>query len=138
MIRFIVACGLALGYLVDTLLLRDVDHHEGPFIEEDKKILFPEIPLVSEEHYQKFSLFDRIRGMAPGVYYKQEDLWIVQDGWKKELWTCPKCLSMWLATPFSIFFLLRSKSITKTFIFHFAIAGVSTLYNFVVKRLMSS
>jgi len=144
MLEMMVSVGLGLSYIVDTLLLRQRETHEGPFPVESKCVVFT--GKIGEDsgkpHFQRFALFDRIRNLF-GIYDVEqmgdEQLFYVkEDSWKTEIFTCPKCLSMWAAFAFSIPYFLSTRNLWKTIIFHFGISGVSVLGNFTVGFLQAS
>ncbi len=127
-------------YFVRVLLLYQRESHEGPFIIEDKRVVFVEFDENEKRyksHFQRFSIFDRIRNFF-GVYDNEhgDELYYVKnreknaDFWKAEVFTCPHCLAMWVTIPFTLFFTISHfKNIGYAIVYHFMIAGaVSYLY----------
>lgn len=119
-VRLWLACIAALYALVDILLLQRKNSHYGPFPEEKSLILMDD----GGAHEQPITLLDRIRSLT-GIYEKGDTVWYLESGnWVVDVWTCPRCLSVWLAFLFSIPFLLWSRfALVKAFIFHFSLVG---------------
>jgi hypothetical protein len=113
---------LALAYIVKVMLLEEKEDHEGPWPSAVKKVYFQKA-----EHIQRVALFDYIRRIF-GAYHVSGDLWTVNEG-RAEVWTCPTCLSFWLAMPFSFILFLSEPFWQSGFvlILPFALASLSRL-----------
>lgn len=127
----IILSSFALFYLVCVLLLYERETHFGPFESLNKKVCF-----IHEDgaHYQPVALFDRIRALT-GIYKKEGNIWYVKRYWVTDVWTCPTCLSMWVAMPISVFLVVSGEVLIRDIvIIHFALAGISTfLHQFLDK-----
>lgn len=112
----------ALAYLVKVLMLEEKEDHEGPWPALFGRVYFPE-----SEHLQRVALFDRIRRIF-GVYIIEDNLWTVNEA-RAELWTCPVCLSFWVALPISALLLLSEPFWQSPFllILPFALSSASRL-----------
>lgn len=118
-------------YITHILLLERKVSHFGPFPSKTKIIYFPlsydeegeKIPA----HHQPAALFDYIRRLF-GVYKVNKDTWQVVDGSMSERWTCPVCLSFWVAIiPAIVLGLLTNPFIIPVYIF--SLSGVSSIVN---------
>ena len=125
---------LGLFYLTKILLLEPKDSHEGPFIQVGKHVIFP-MP-DHRVHVQRFSLFDQIRYWC-GAYFRDGHKFFVRNDWRTELWTCPFCLSLWLAFLFTIPFIFTAQpNVIEAMYYHFAIAGGANLLLAVYERFL--
>jgi hypothetical protein len=151
-LAFSVLSGFALYYLVSVLLLEEKESHYGPFPSDFIKVNWviredDETRIVS---YQA-TIFDKIRSLS-GLYEELQDdtidcedvpdmmqgecgngsyrVWIVRPD-RQEVWTCPKCLSIWLAIPF-YFIAFSLYGFGAALVSWFAIAGIShVVYSYV-------
>lgn len=120
--------GVPASYLLSVMILQERNDHYGPFRSKSRTVLF-----VSSAHEQPVVLFDWIRRLF-GTYTIMEDKWIVEESRESvERFTCPFCLSAWIALPFTLIILLTvplDKPIDYLFLFpvHFSIAIVSQLF----------
>lgn len=131
---YLFVAGLAASYITNVMTLRKRDSHEGPFIDESKRVVIQE---DSVPHFQKFSLFDRIRNLF-GIYERDNDLYYVKGGWKTEAFTCELCLSQWVSHLFSFPYFLHKRDLFKTFSLHFSIAAFSSLINYLMGFLLNN
>ena len=93
------ALGVPAAYVLRSLILERTTSHEGPFKSNHLRVVFPEVEDLPE-HSQAVAFFDYIR-LLFGVYKRSGKYWIVQYG-QAERFTCPFCLSFWVAYLFSI------------------------------------
>lgn len=125
--EIILLLGLACAYVVECLLLEEKIGHEGPFKLKSTFILFPDTG-----HIQQASFFDIIRRMCGVYYWKAENngfqtTWTVHPD-RSERFTCPFCLSFWIALLFSTpYVLLNSLPPFTAWTSHFAIAYFAVL-----------
>ena len=122
---YLVIAGLACSYLVKVLLLEQKISHEGPFVLETTFVFFEDT-----KHVQRFTLFDIIRFIF-GAYKRMpgmsgQRIFSPRDHWLAEIWTCPLCLSFWIALPFTalLYFSFHPPAYFIPQI-HFAIAFIS-------------
>lgn len=127
-LEIILLLGLAAGYITKSLVLEEKDTHVGPFQLKATFISFPDTG-----HIQQACLFDIIRFMF-GAYYKAEEQNEFQRVYevhpiRSERFTCPFCLSFWVALFFSIpamFFFQINPLLFP--VVHFSVATLSTLF----------
>jgi hypothetical protein len=115
--------GVPCSYIVECFLLQEKDDHEGPFKSKNTLIYFPE-----SGHTQRACLFDYIRALF-GVYDKSsvDNVWKVRAE-QSERFTCPFCLSFWVAFLFSVPAVLHFHlPISWFYPLHFGIAAVSRI-----------
>lgn len=96
--------GFPCAYLVGAFLLKRKSSHEGPFATPLKVVYFEAEQWGDDQlpaHTQRVALFDWIRRFF-GVYRVEGRVWKVRDDWRSEVWTCPFCLSFWMAFLFSL------------------------------------
>lgn len=115
--------GVACYYPVCVLLL---NFKGGPFT--DYRIRIDNI-----EEFWFLSIFDRFRDLFPNFYLKDDDgkRWVVnvnQSNWV-DLFSCPYCLSFWVAFPFSIFLGVYSGEWLWFPFYHLIITSVSIAMN---------
>lgn len=118
-------------YMTKFMLLEKKVSHFGPFPSSVKKVYFHlEIDDEGNEeppHFQPATLFDRIRKLF-GAYRVTKDTWHVKDGALGEVWTCPICLSFWMALiPALIFAVLTVPWLFPVFVL--SLAGFSSIVN---------
>lgn len=114
--------GIAQSYWLGALILEKKDHHEGPFKSKENIVVFPEGGDGFEywaEHRQSVCLWDHIRKVF-GVYEIEGWQWTVKKD-ASEPWSCPFCLSFWLAIPTAILFIREFK--IKTILGYFGVHG---------------
>lgn len=123
---------VATTYITNVMLLERKTSHFGPF-PSTKKFLFFHVDYDDdgaelEMHLQPVTLFDWLRRLF-GAYSIKGDTWNVRDGALSEVWTCPKCLSFWMALIPAV----ALAALTSTwFLIPFyvpALAGISTAVN---------
>ena len=119
-------------YLTRSLtFIKKVDHF-GPFPSSKKFVT------ILEDHYnQPVTLFDWIRRLTPfNPYLVTGDLWVVNKR-KMEVWTCPFCLSFWVAfIATAILGLTVQHNLLLLITAHYAIASVSAILNYFVNYLV--
>lgn len=127
-IEIVLLLSLACAYVTKCLVLEEKDTHVGPFKLKSTFILFPQTG-----HIQEAALFDRIRYLG-GAYYTEKVRDDFQTTWNvdpesSQRFTCPFCLSFWIALLFSIpyIFFYQINPILLPVI-HFSIASLSTLF----------
>lgn len=123
MIEQLFLLGLACGYITRCLLLEQRDSHVGPFRIKGSFVKF------DDGHLQPAALFDVIR-MVAGVYRiekvgLQQVLHVIPEA--AERFTCPFCLSFWVALPASGWVFHAYQSLGLAFVSLFVIAVISTL-----------
>jgi hypothetical protein len=124
--NFIKTC-LAVAYLTKILLYEEKESHFGPFPSKTKIVHD-----LQSRYTQPVTLFDWIRRLTLNPYNIQGELWVVNEK-EMERWTCPTCLSFWIAIPFTVLNILRTRQIDEqTIITHFAISFVSSFLNYLV------
>lgn len=102
-IVFFLLAGLAAAYITKILLFdtEKIESHYGPFLDTSRIVRFP-------DHVRPVTLFDWIRRPF-GVYHIQGKVWLVDEKLNRKIdrWTCPYCLTPYIATlmaiPFSHF-----------------------------------
>lgn len=90
----VILCGLAAAYNTYVLLLEQKDDHFGPRPDYNRVVDFG-------DHVQPVTLFDWFRRPF-GVYEVQGKRWVVRMGAQSDRWTCPFCLSFWIALVWAI------------------------------------
>lgn len=119
-------------YLTRSLLFAEKVDHFGPFPSATKFLT------ILESHYhQPVTLFDWVRRFTPfNPYQVSGNLWIVNKR-KMEVWTCPFCLSFWVALiATAIYGLTVQPNILILVTVHYAIASVSAILNYFVNYLV--
>lgn len=86
---------IATTYITKFMLLERKNSHFGPFPSRTKVIHF-DTDWEEDEHVQPAAMFDYIRRLF-GAYKVTGNLWNVKPGALAEVWTCPICLSFWMA-----------------------------------------
>lgn len=124
---------LLVFYLTRMLLFVERDNHFGPF-PSAKKFL----TRVVDNYHQPVTLFDWVRRLTPfNPYEVTGDLWVVNER-KMEVWTCPFCLSFWVAfIATAIYGLTMQPNPLLLFTMHFAFASVSAILNYLVDYLVN-
>jgi len=123
---FIKTC-LALFYITRVLLYEEKESHFGPFPSKTRQVYNEDTG-----HIQPVTLFDWVRRLTLNPYQIHEELWMINNP-KMDRWTCPTCLSFWIAIPFTILNIIQRRRIDEqTVINHFAITAVSAILNYVV------
>lgn len=127
---------IATFYLVRVLIFEEKTSHFGPF-PSDKQF----VRIAQTGYTQPVTLFDRIRRYTMNPYkvgYNGE-IWEV-DQQKMERWTCPTCLSAWVALFVVIviaLFVQRPRTLKDLFelmLFGAGVAGGSALLNSVAEK----
>lgn len=124
--------GFPVYYIVRILLLQQKISHEGPFKSKNKLVLWPSTKDgVEYDHIQHVAAFDWLRRLFL-VYKIKGNHWIVKDGWISEVWSCPVCLSFWIAFPFALisaypFAGTGIETLIHIFIAHLTIASTSSI-----------
>lgn len=126
-----VIMAMAVTYATHILLLERKTSHFGPFPSKSRFVVFhtdfDEDGTEIARHAQPVALFDRIRRLF-GAYSIQGLQWNVRDGALSEVWTCPKCLSFWIALLPAL--ILAVYGVPFLFPFYvLALAGVSSIVN---------
>jgi len=124
--------GIACSYVTKCLLLEPKDGHEGPFKLKKIFILFPG-EFSDDDHIQQATLFDLIRYLF-GVYTRSEEsndfqtIWVVHPE-RSERFTCPFCLSFWVATLFTLaFWSVYQFNLLEVIAVHLIVSVFSTLF----------
>lgn len=112
--------GVAGAYILECLLLEQKISHEGPWKSRKRHVLFRE-----DQHIQAVALFDWIRRLF-GIYKVHGYQWEVKTE-RAEMFTCPTCLSFWVALPFSVLFYALHPDWKLIIPVHFAIAMIAKL-----------
>lgn len=106
-IDLIVVGGLVVFYLVRVLLFEEKVSHYGPWPSKRRQVVWYKMtkPSGFYEYTQPVTAFDWVRRIF-GVYRvskigdksqgTEEELWYVNEA-RAEVWTCPVCLSFWMA-----------------------------------------
>ena len=124
---------LLVFYLTRMLLFVERDNHFGP-LPSAKKFL----TRIVDNYHQPVTLFDWIRRFTPfNPYEVKGDLWIVNER-KMEVWTCPFCLSFWIAfIATAIYgFTMQETNPLLLFTIHYAFASMSAILNYFVDFLV--
>mgnify|MGYP005847519507 CR=1 FL=1 len=119
-ILHILIMGVAATYPLKCLILEPKTSHEGPFKSKSKHVYFRD-----EEHTQAVALFDWFRRLF-GVYKVEGDIWRVVHN-RYEYFSCPFCLSFWVAFLFSVPYTLITEQYLWSVVTHFAIAIISRI-----------
>lgn len=92
-------------YVTQVLLLEEKDSHYGPFPSNKRRVNWSQtIPTVLGPMFRDYSapvtVFDWIRRIFRVYAIEKEgdgyEIWHVIDA-RAEVWTCPRCLSFWVA-----------------------------------------
>ncbi len=124
-LAYVVIAGLACSYLVRVFLLEQKISYEGPFVLQSTFVLFEDT-----KHIQRFAFFDLIRFIC-GAYKRVPEItaqrvYTLRNFWIAEIWTCPLCLSFWVAFPINfILSITHQTSFLLSIETHFAIACIS-------------
>lgn len=121
--KLLISCllGIPTGYLTSILLF---NFHGGPFTNYKKWV---EDYRTDDDERWRLNLFDHMRNIISfgRIYDKTKpDYWQIRQNNIAEIFSCPYCLSFWVAIPFMLvlfdqYFL----------IYWFTIAAVSTILN---------
>lgn len=119
---------LAVFYATQVLLFEERVDHFGPF---PSRTLF--VHRARSGYSQPVTLIDRVRRWTLNPYtFEAEGLWTV-DELAMERWSCPKCLSFWVALAAALYvtiFVERPQTLGAWFerlVFTGGLAGASTL-----------
>jgi hypothetical protein len=101
MFQILSTLAFAVAYITRVLLYEDRVSHYGPWPSKNSKVVRMQRPageeiLYTQEH--PVTAFDRIRQATTGAYDvdKKTNTWYVRED-RMEMWTCPKCLTFWVA-----------------------------------------
>ena len=144
MFEYVVLAGLAVAYLVSVFLFEVEEGETGPYPEDDVK--FAEY--IKDEHseegtynlfHRRITRWDRIRQflnhpyrVEPTPYMAWEEADGIKEVWtrdedKMRFWECPKCLSFWIAIPFTWLYFMMYGLNWEIFLIHFSLTMVGVL-----------
>jgi hypothetical protein len=139
-----------------SLVLRLVEKqsHYGPWPSKTRRVIWSQVVSADDysgnfyrEYTQPVTVFDWVRRLF-GLYIVEvipadpvknipkEELWYVRQE-REEVWTCPICLSFWVAIPPAVLFALYSGNLLNVFLFTPAFAGGSVMLHRVIDFLNS-
>lgn len=109
MFQLLTVLSFAVSYLVRVLLFEERVSHFGPWPSKNaivRRLRKDEDGLIME-YEQPVTFFDRVRQFFTRCYDidKKTNEWYVRED-RMEMWTCPKCLSFWVAGAVVIPYLL--------------------------------
>ncbi len=88
--------GLAVYYVTQILLFEKKDSHHGPFPHATKRVRHAYVIDGNPALYEyPVTLFDWVRRLF-GLYNVHGEVWLTNHK-RLEMWTCPICLSFWVA-----------------------------------------
>lgn len=112
MIAWIILAGIAAAYFTRVFLFQEKTSHWGPF--PSKKRFVRSMTRSGETsimHQQPVTVFDWVRHLTTRCYDVTEpdelgDIYWYTRQSRMEMWTCPTCLSFWMAFPFTALVML--------------------------------
>ena len=143
MLEYVALAGLAVAYLVSVFLFDAEDGETGPYPEDDVKFAEYVKDEFSEEGtfnlvHRRITRWDRVRQFLNHPYRVEPTpymAWEADDGikevWtrnedKMKVWECPKCLSFWMAIPFTLMFVM-AYGFGNFLLVHFSLTMVGVL-----------
>ncbi|APU89039.1 hypothetical protein Rctr85_010 [Virus Rctr85] len=150
--RFFILGGMFVFYASLVLLFQEKESHFGPWPSRLRRVIWAKLAKPDSasdwtdsytEYTQPVTLFDWVRRLF-GAYAVQrvsddpvEEVWYVKDE-RMEVWTCPVCLSFWLSLVPTVFYKLVGGGWLSSFIFPFAVSGVSVLLHGIYDALSAT
>ena len=117
---------LTVTYLTHILLLEQKESHYGPFADAERVVVW-EASDQYEAHAQPVTFFDWVRRPF-GVYSVADRVWKVNQG-RAERWTCPICLSFWIAAAILLLQFVIPTPIFMQILTLFSLASVASILN---------
>lgn len=121
----LVLLALTVSYLTHILLLEEKTSHFGPFQNKDRIVYFKNAE--DGDHTQPVALFDWVRRPF-GVYRVEKHIWYVNET-ASERWTCPVCLSFWVALAVLLLRFVVPDVIFMQVLLLFALAAFASIVN---------